>query len=111
MQAAFTLGRASHVLGKFIMDDTLFPPKQKDAVFDESDLLLVYIHGKRTQEDPCYFNEELPSDDDDDDDKEMKDNKIDEENKENISNNESLKALVSNKDIQISSAQKKKEYS
>ena len=27
MQAAFTLGRASHVLGKFIMDDALFPPE------------------------------------------------------------------------------------
>ena len=48
MQAAFTLGRASHVLGKFIMDDTLFPPERKDAVYNEGDLLPVYIHGKGT---------------------------------------------------------------
>ena len=48
MQAAFTLGRASHVLGKFIMDDALFPPERKDAVFDEGDLLPVYMHGKGT---------------------------------------------------------------
>ena len=27
IQAAFTLGQASHVLGKFIMDDALFPPQ------------------------------------------------------------------------------------
>ena len=27
MQAAFTLGWASHVLRKFIMDDALFPPE------------------------------------------------------------------------------------
>ena len=27
MQAAFILGRASHILGKFIIDDALFPPK------------------------------------------------------------------------------------
>ena len=38
MQAAFTLGRASHVLGKFIMDDALFPPERKDAVYDEGDV-------------------------------------------------------------------------
>ena len=37
MQAAFTLGQASHVLGKFIMDDALFPPKQKDAVYRKHD--------------------------------------------------------------------------
>ena len=53
MQAAFTLGRASHVLGKFIMDDALFPPERKDAVYDEGDLLPVYMHGKGTWEDPC----------------------------------------------------------
>ena len=68
------------------------------------------MHGKGTQEDPCYFDEELPSDDDDDDE-EMKNNKIDEENKENISNNEPLKALASNKDVQTSPIQKKEEYS
>ena len=48
MQVVFTLGWASHVLGKFIIDNALFPPKQKDAVFDEGDLLPVYIRGKRT---------------------------------------------------------------
>ena len=99
MQAAFTLGRASHVLGKFIMDDALFPPEWKDAVFDEGDLLPVYIHRKGTREDPCYFDKELPSDDDDDDNEEIKDNKIDKENKENILDKESLRAPASNKDI------------
>ena len=98
IQAAFTLGRASHVLGKFIMDDALFPPERKDAVYDEGDLLLVYMHGKGTRKDPCYFDEELPSDDDDE---KMKDNKIDEENKENIPDNEPPRASASNKDVQI----------
>ncbi|PAV16026.1 RNA polymerase II associated 3 [Pyrrhoderma noxium] len=112
MQAAFTLGRASHVLGKFIMDDTLFPPERKDAVYDEGDLLPVYMHGKGTREDPCYFDEELPSDDDNDDNnEEMKDNKINEENKENIPDNEPPRALASNKDVQTLPAQEKKEYS
>ena len=71
------------------------------------------MHGKGTQEDPCYFDEELPSDDDDDDDddKEMKNNKIDEENKENIPDSEPLRALTSNKDVQTSLAQKEEEYS
>ena len=100
MQAAFTLGRASHVLGKFIIDDALFPSERKDAVYDKGDLLPVYIHGKGTQEDPCYFDEELPSDDDDDDDKEMKDNKIDEENKENILDNKPPRASASNEATQ-----------
>ena len=84
MQAAFTLGRASHVLGKFIMNDALFPSDWKDAVYDESDLLPVYMHGKGTREDPCYFDEKLPNKDDNNNE-EMKDNKIDKENKENIS--------------------------
>ena len=48
MQVAFTLGRTSHVLGKFIMDDALFLPEQKDTVYDEGDLLSVYIYKKRT---------------------------------------------------------------
>ena len=91
------------------MNDALFPPERKDAVFDEGDLLPVYMHGKGTREDSCYFDEELPSDDDDDDE-EMKDNKIDKENKENIPNNEPLKVLASNKDIQTLSAQEKEEY-
>ncbi|PAV20262.1 hypothetical protein PNOK_0519600 [Pyrrhoderma noxium] len=99
MQAAFTLGRASHVLGKFIMDDALFPPDRKDAVYDEGDLLPVYMHGKGTREDPCYFNEELPSEDNVND-KEMEVNKIDEENKENIPDNELPRASASNKDVQ-----------
>ena len=112
MQAAFTLGRASHVLGKFIMDDALFPPERKDAVFDEGDLLPVYMHGKGTREDPCYFDEELPSDDDDDDDdKEMKDNKVDEENKENIPDSEPPRASASNKDVQTLPTQEEEEYS
>ena len=100
MQAAFTLGQTSHVLGKFIIDNILFPPEWKNAVYDEGDLLPVYMHGKGTREDPCYFNEELPNDDDDDDDEEMKDNKIDKENKENIPDNEPPRALASNKDVQ-----------
>ena len=85
------------------MDDALFPPERKDAVFDESDLLPVYMHRKGTREDPCYFDEELPSEEDDDED-EMKDNKIDEEDKENIPNNEPLRAPANNKDIQTSPA-------
>ena len=52
MQAAFTLGRASHVLGKFILDDALFPPERKDAVYDEGDLLPVYMHGNSTKKSP-----------------------------------------------------------
>ena len=55
------------------------------------------MHGKGTQEDPCYFDKELPSENDND---EMKDNKIDEENKENIPDNKLLKVLASNKNIQ-----------
>ena len=98
MQAAFTLGWASHVLGKFILDDALFPPEWKNAVYNKGDLLPVYMHRKGTREDPCYFDEELPSDDDDDDD-EMKDNKIDKENKENIPDNEPPRALANNKDV------------
>ena len=110
MQAAFTLGWASHVLGKFIMDDALFLPKWKDTVFNKGDLLPVYMHRKRTQEDPYYFDEELSSENDDNNE-EMKNNKIDKENKENISNNEPLKALASNKDVQTLPAQEEEEYS
>ena len=62
------------------------------------------MHGKGTREDPCYFDKELPSDDDDDDNKEMKDNKIDKENKEKIPDNKPLRAPASNKDIQTSPA-------
>ena len=91
------------------MDDALFLPEQKDTVFDKGDLLLVYMHGKGTREDLCYFNKELPSEDDDDE--EMKDNKIDKENKENIPDNKPLRALACNKDIQTSFAQEEEEYS
>ena len=91
------------------MDNALFPPKQKDTVFDKSDLLPVYMHGKETREDLCYFDKELPSEDNDDDD-EIKDNKIDKENKENIPDNEPSKAPASNKDIQILSTQEEEEY-
>ena len=108
MQAAFTLGQASHVLEKFIIDDALFPPERKDAVYDEGNLLPVYMHRKGTREDPCYFDEELPSNDDDDNEK-MKDNKIDEENKENIPDNEPPRASASNKDIQTLPAQQEEE--
>ena len=110
MQAAFTLGQASHVLGKFIMDNALFPPEWKDAVYDKGNLLPVYMHGKRTREDPCYFDEELPSNDDDDNEK-MKDNKIDEEDKENIPDNELPRAPANNKDVQTLPAQEEEEYS
>ena len=111
MQVAFTLEWASHILGKFIMNDVLFSSEQKDAVYDEGNLLPVYMHGKGTREDPCYFDEELPSNNNDNDDEEMKDNKIDEENKENISDNEPLRAPASNKNVQTSPAQEKEEYS
>ena len=57
------------------------------------------MHGKGTQEDSCYFDKELPSEDDNSD-KEMEDNKVDKENKENILNSEPLKASVSNKATQ-----------
>ena len=99
IQAVFTLGWASHILRKFIMDDALFPPEQKNTVYNKGDLLLVYMHGKGTREDSCYFDEELPSDDNNNDDEEIKDNKIDEENKKNIPDNKPLRALASNKDI------------
>ena len=65
MQAAFTLGWASYILEKFIMDNALFSPERKDAVYDKSDLLPIYMHKKGTQKDPCYFGEELFSKDDD----------------------------------------------
>ena len=93
------------------MDNALFLPEQKDVVFDESDLLSIYMYRKGTREDPYYFDEELPSDDNNDDDEKMKDNKIDKENKENIPDNETLRAPASNKDVQTLSAQEEEEYS
>ena len=107
MQAAFTLGRASHVLGKFIIDDALFPPEQKDAVYNEGDLLPVYMHGKGTWEESYYFDKELPSENNNSD-KEIEDNKIDEENKENIPDNKPPRVLASNKATQILPAQEEK---
>ena len=95
IQAAFTLGRASYILEEFIIDNALFLPEWKNAVYDEGDLLPIYMHRKRTQEDPCYFDKELSSEDDDSD-KEMEDNKIDKENKENIPDNKPPRALASN---------------
>ena len=80
------------------MDNTLFLPKQKNMVFNKSDLLLIYIYGKRTF---YYFDKELPSEDNISN-KEMKNNKVDEENKENILNNKLLRVLASNKVVQIS---------
>ena len=68
------------------------------------------MHGKGTWEDPCYFDKELPSDDDNNNE-EMKDNKIDKENKKNIPDNKSPRALASNKDVQTSLVQEEEEYS
>ncbi|PAV14670.1 hypothetical protein PNOK_0974800 [Pyrrhoderma noxium] len=111
MQAAFTLGRASHVLRKFIMDNALFPPDQKDAVYDKGDLLPIYMHGKGTREDPCYFDEELPSEDEVNV-KEIEVNKIDEENKENIPDNEPLKVRFSDEVVQaLPTQEEEEEYS
>ena len=80
---------------------TLFLPKQKDAVYNKGDLLPVYMYRKGTWEDPCYFDEELPSEDNDSD-KKIEDNKVNKENKENILNSEPLKVLASNKTTQTS---------
>ena len=54
------------------------------------------MHRKKTQEDPCYFDEELSSEDDNSN-KKIEDNKANKENKENIPNSEPLRVLVSNK--------------
>ena len=59
------------------------------------------MYRKGTWEDPCYFDEELPSEDNDSD-KKIEDNKVDKENKENILNSEPLKVLASNKTTQTS---------
>ena len=107
MQMAFTLGQASHVLGKFIIDNTLFPSKQKDAVYNEGDLLPIYIHRKGTWEDLCYFDKKL-SNKDDNSNKEIEDNKIDKENKENIPDNKPPRVSASNKAIQTSPRQEEK---
>ena len=80
------------------MNDLLFPPKWKNTIFNKSDLLPIYMHRKGTQEDSCYFDEELPSENDDDNE-EMKDNKINKKNKENIFDNKLLKVLASNKNV------------
>ena len=47
----------------------------------------IYIHGKRTQENTCYFDKELLSKYNDND-KKMENNKVGKENKENISEKE-----------------------
>ena len=80
------------------MDDTLFPPKWKDAVYDEGDLLPVYIYKKGTREDSCYFDKKLPSKDNNSD-KKMENNKVDEENKENILDSEPSKVLANNEAV------------
>ena len=72
------------------MDNALFSPEWKDAVYNEGDLLPIYIYRKGTWEDPCYFNEELPSEDNDSD-KEIEDNKVNKENKKNIPDSKPLK--------------------
>ena len=101
MQAAFTLEQVSHVLKKFIIDDALFSPEQKNAIYNESDLLPIYMHKKGTREDSCYFNEKLPSKNNNSD-KEIENNKIDKENKENIPNSEPSRALANNEAVQTS---------
>ena len=98
MQAVFTLGWASHILGKFIINNALFSPEQKNAVYNKGDLLPIYMYRKGTWEDPYYFDEELPSKDNDSD-KEIEDNKVDKENKENIPDSEPPRALASNEAI------------
>ncbi|PAV16777.1 hypothetical protein PNOK_0839700 [Pyrrhoderma noxium] len=66
------------------------------------------MHGKGTREDPCYFDEELPSEDEVNDE-EMEVNKVDEENKENIPDNEPPKVQFSDEVVQASSAQEEEE--
>ena len=53
------------------------------------------MYRKKTQKDPCYFDEKLPSKDNNSN-KEIENNKIDEENKENIPDNKSPRALANN---------------
>ena len=96
MQTAFTLGQASHILGKFITDNALFPPEQKDTVYDKGDLLPVYMHGEGTRENPYYFDKKLSSEDNDNDE-EIEVNKVNKENKENIPDNELPIVHFSNK--------------
>ena len=67
----------------------------------------IYIYKKSTQEDPYYFDKELPSENNNSN-KKIEDNKIDEENKKNILENKLFKALTNNKTIQISPVQKEK---
>ncbi|PAV18351.1 hypothetical protein PNOK_0683700 [Pyrrhoderma noxium] len=83
--------------------------KRAAKIYDEDDLLPVYMHGKGTREDPCYFDKELPSEDDDNDE-EMEINKVDEENKENIPDNEPPTVRFSNEKVQTSPIQEE-EYS
>ena len=59
------------------------------------------MHRRRTQENLCYFDKELPSEDKDSN-KKMENNKVDKENKKNISDSKPLKVLVSNKTTQTS---------
>ena len=91
------------------MDNSLFPSKWKNTIYDEGDLLPVYIYRKRTWEDFCYFDKELPNKNNNND-KKIEDNKVDKENKENIPNNKPPKALASNEATQTLSIQEE-EYS
>ena len=70
----------------------------------------IYIYGKRTQEDPCYFDKKLFSEDNNNNE-EIEVNKVDEENKENIPDSKLLRVLTSNKDVQTSLAWEEEEYS
>ena len=80
------------------MDNALFPPKWKDAVYNKGDLLPIYIHRKGTWEDSCYFNEKLSSKDDNND-KKMENNKVNEENKENIPDSKPSRVLTNNEAV------------
>ena len=67
------------------------------------------MYRKGTQENPCYFNDKIPNENNNSN-KEIEDNKIDKENKENIPDNEPPRASASNEATQTSPAQEE-EYS
>lgn len=96
---AFTLKRTNQVLKKFINNNTFFLFKWKNIVYNENDLLLIYIYIYKAREDLCYFDEELPSKNNNSNN-ETENNKVDKENKENIlPNDEIYIVLVKNKAV------------
>ena len=78
------------------MDNSLFPPKWKNTVYDKSDLLSIYMHEKGTRENSYYFDKELPSKNNDSN-KKIEYNKVGKENKKNILDNKLPKVSASNK--------------